>query len=85
MTNSFELQIDEKMFNSIWRGLCMREQYLLDEINEAGDESDEIGVLNNDLSVIRGYKDHLSNKASKSNFPSTVYSLTEEIIDLNDF
>jgi hypothetical protein len=81
---SFELAIDEKLFNLLWRSLCARENELLAKISDEPEDSDDAALLGNDLAYLRLCKKSLEEKARNTTFSDSVFSLEENFIDLSD-
>lgn len=80
---NFQLNIDEKLFNLLWRSISERESELLSEIQQAGEDSDEASLISNDLVYLRLTKSDLEKKAKKSKFSAGSFSLEEGFIDLS--
>jgi len=79
---TFELNIDEKYFNLLWRSITERENELLSEIEQAGEDSDDAALIGNDLAYLRLCKKELEEKAKSSAFSQGAFSLDDGYIDL---
>jgi len=81
-----KLDVNEQNFNLIWRGLAAREKELMALIEKhKDDEDDEIApCANNDLIYLRLYQDTLKELAKTAVFANSVFSLSDELIDLRD-
>lgn len=82
-----KLDVNEQNFNLIWRGLAAREKELmaLIEKRKDDDEDDEIApCANNDLIYLRLYQNTLKESAKTAVFADSVFSLSDELIDLKD-
>jgi len=79
----FQLTIDERLFNLLWRSISERENELVSNIQLAGEESDEAALIGNDLVYLRLTKKSLENKANSASFSSGSFSLEEGFIDLS--
>ena len=81
---SFNLEIDEKYFNMLWRSINSREKEILSKISKESEDSDEAALLGNDLAYLRLCKKGLEEEAKKSSFSDGAFSLQEKFIDLSD-
>jgi len=81
---SFDITIDEKYFNLLWRSLLERENELESNIEQAGSDSDDAALLGNDLVYLRMCKKELEEKAKLSDFSEGAFSLDENYLDLSD-
>lgn len=79
---SFKLEIDEKLFNLLWRSIHAREAELLDELSQEPEGSDEAALIGNDLAYLRLYKKELQEQAKASSFSEGTFSLDDNFIDL---
>lgn len=79
---TFDITIDEKYFNLLWRALSERESEL--EINIENSNSDDAALIGNDLVYLRLCKKELSENAKKENFSEGVFSLEEAYVDLSE-
>ncbi len=80
----FELKVDEKYFNLLWRALTERENELAFEIEKSEEDADEAALLGNELVYLRLCKKDLKEKAEENNFSDSVFSLENEYIDLSE-
>ena len=81
---TFQLDIDEKFFNFLWRSITCRENELLSKISAEPDDSDEAALLSNDVVYLRLCKKSLEESAKKAVFSNGAFSLEEKFIDLSD-
>ena len=79
---SFDITIDEKLFNLLWRSISEREGELEHNIEHSNE--DNAALIGNDLVYLRLCKKELKDKAESSNFTDGAFSLEEEYIDLSD-
>ncbi len=79
---TFDITVDEKYFNLLWRSLSERENEL--ETNIENSSSDDAALIGNDLVYLRLCKKELEGKAKKENFSDGVFSLEEAYIDLSE-
>lgn len=75
-------EIDEKLFNLIWRSLLSREEELETEITEMREGTDEAALIGNDLVYLRMCKNHLLKKAKEERFSKNAFSIEDDFIDL---
>lgn len=75
-------EIDEKYFNLLWRSIIARENELLDSLSQHAEESDEAALISNDIVCLRLCKKDLQEKAKKSSFSNSAFSLDDGFIDL---
>lgn len=80
----FEITINEKYFNMLWRSISERENELESNINQADPNSDEAALIGNDLVYLRLCKKGLEERAKLSKFSEGVFSLDDNYIDLSD-
>jgi len=78
------LEVTEHNFNLIWRALHALEQKLLQVIAENEDDIDgELAAFaGNDLVYLRLYRDDLQRLAEEARFSNSVFSLSDEVIEL---
>ena len=81
---NFLLDVDEKMFNLLWRSITERESELIAEINSMADGSDEAALIGNDLVYLRLAKKELEDKAKSNGFSDSSFSLDDGFIDLSE-
>ena len=81
---SFDMNVDEKYFNLLWRSLSERESEL--EVNIEGSDvnADNSALMGNDLVYLRMCKQELEENAQKANFSEGVFSLDDDYVDLAD-
>lgn len=79
----FQLTVDEKAFNLLWRSLADRESELQSNIELVGEGSDAAALLGNELVFLRLTKQELEEKASQAGFSKGAFSLEEGHIDLS--
>ena len=80
----FQLTIDEKVFNLLWRSLADREAELQSNIELAGAGSDDAALLGNELVFLRLTRQEFEKKATEAGFAEGAFSLEEGHIDLSD-
>lgn len=78
---SFDITIDEKYFNLLLRSLTERENELLSNIAQEGEESDLAALISNDLVYLRLCKKDLEECAKNVTFSDNASSLVDEYID----
>lgn len=76
----FSLDVDEHLFNLLWRALAAREQELTDTMR-AADETDA-ALVANDLVYLRLCKKDLEGRAREQGFSEGVFVLDDGYIDL---
>jgi len=81
---TFNLEVDEKYFNLLWRSINSRENEILSKISAEPEDSDEAALLGNDLVYLRLCKKALQEQAKDSTFSDGAFSLKEKFIDLSD-
>jgi hypothetical protein len=81
---SFNIEIDEKYFNLLWRSIIARENELLDSLSQYDEESDEAALIGNDIVYLRLCKKDLQDKAQKASFSNGAFSLGDGYMDLAD-
>jgi hypothetical protein len=81
---SFNISVDEKYFNMLWRSLSERESELESNIEQAGPGSDEAALMGNDLVYVRMCMKDLEENAKQADFADSVFSLDDGYIDLAD-
>ena len=81
---SFNIKIDEKYFNLLWRSIIARENELLDSLSQYDEESDEAALISNDIVYLRLCKKDLQDKAQESSFSKGAFSLDDGYMDLAD-
>ena len=81
---SFNIKIDEKYFNLLWRSIIARENELLDSLSQYDEESDEAALISNDIVYLRLCKKDLQDKAHDSSFSKGAFSLDSDFRTAND-
>ena len=81
---SFALEIDEKLFNLLWRSIITRENEMLDSLSQEDEDSDEAALLSNDIVYLRLCKKELEAKANEAAFSDGAFSLDDDYIDLSN-
>ncbi len=81
---SFNITIDEKYFNLLWRSLSERESELELNIENSEPESDDAALIGNELVYLRLCKKELKEEAKKEKFSEGAFSLEDKYIDLSD-
>jgi len=81
---SFDIKIDEKYFNLLWRSLTERENELEVEIRNCDPDSDDAALIGNDLVYLRLCKKDLKEKAIDENFSDGAFSLEDKYIDISE-
>ncbi len=79
---SFNITIDEKYFNLLWRALSERESEL--ELDIENSDSDDAALIGNDLVYLRMCKKEIEEKAKQENFSKGTFSVEDGYIDLSD-
>ena len=79
---SFNITVDEKFFNLLWRSLSERENEL--EVNIENTDSENAALIGNDLVYLRMCKKEIEEKAKKEKFSEGVFSLEDGYIDLSE-
>jgi len=81
---SFDMNIDEKYFNLLWRSLLERESELEANIEPFGINTDDAVLMGNDLVYLRLCKKELKENAQKANFSEGAFSMDDDYVDLSD-
>jgi hypothetical protein len=81
---AFQLEIDEKFFNLVWRSICCREAQLLAQIEREGEDSDEAALIANEVVYLRMWKKELEGRANSEDFSPGAFSLSDGFMDLSD-
>jgi len=81
---SFDINIDEKYFNLLWRSLSERETELEASIGQVDSNADESALLGNELVYLRMCKKDLEENAREAGFSEGVFSLDDDFVDLTD-
>ena len=81
---SFDINIDEKYFNLLWRSLSESESELEFNIEQSGTNSDDAALMGNDLVYLRLCKKDLKENAQKANFSEGAFSLDDDYVYLVD-
>jgi len=81
---SFDINIDEKYFNLLWRSLSERETELEASIGQVDSSADESALLGNELVYLRMCKKDLEENAREAGFSEGVFSLYDDFVDLTD-
>jgi len=80
---SFDINVDEKYFNLLWRSLSERESELEANI-EQSDDADDAALMGNDLVYLRLCKKELEESAQKENFSEGAFSVDDDYVNLSD-
>jgi len=81
---SFDMNVDEKYFNLLWRSLLERESELEANIEQSDTNVDDAALMGNDLVYLRLCKKELEEKAQKANFSEGAFSLDDDYVYLVD-
>lgn len=84
MMKSFNITVDEKYFNLLWRSLSERESELEINIEQSDPDSDDAALMGNDLVYLRMCKKELEGNAKQANFSDGAFSLEDNYVDLSD-
>ncbi len=79
---SFNITIDEKYFNLLWRALSERESEL--ELDIENSDMDDAALIGNDLVYLRMCKKEIEEKAKQENFSKGAFSIEDGYIDLSE-
>jgi hypothetical protein len=79
---TFALQLDEKLFNLLWRSIDARERELLASLSRKSEGSDESALIGNDIVYLRLCKKDLERQARAAAFSDGAFSLEDGDIDL---
>jgi predicted transcriptional regulator len=72
---TFALQVDEKVFNLLWRSIDARERELLAGLSQKPEGSDEAALMGNDVVYLRLCKKDLGTQARAAKFSEGAFSL----------
>ena len=78
----FPLQVDEKLFNLIWRSIDARERELVASLSRKREGWEEAALIGNDLVFLRLCKKDLEKQARAAAFSDGAFSLDDGHIDL---
>jgi len=81
---SFDMNVDEKYFNLLWRSLLERESELEANIEQSDANSDDAALMGNDLVYLRLCKKELEENAHKANFSEGAFSVEDDYVGLSD-
>ena len=80
---TFQIEINEKYFNLLWRALSAHEANLLERINGLDADSEEAAMTGNDVVYLRLCKKELEEKARTSGFSKGAFSVDDGQMDLS--
>jgi len=81
---SFDMNVDEKYFNLLWRSLLERESELEANIEQSDTNVDDAALMGNDLAFLRLCKKKLKENAQKANFSEGAFSVNDGYVNLSD-
>jgi hypothetical protein len=79
---TFTLDVNEKVFNLLWRSISARERELLASLSQKPEGSDESALIGNEVAYLRLCKKDLEKQARAAGFSDGAFSLEDGHIDL---
>jgi len=79
---NFKLQVNERLFNLIWRSIDARERGLVASLSRKPEGSEEAALIGNDVVYLRLCKKDLEKQARGAAFSDGAFSLDDGHIDL---
>jgi hypothetical protein len=80
---TFTLEVNEKLFNLLWRSIDARERELLADPSQKPEGSDDSALIGNDVVYLRLCKKDLEKKRARAaGFSDGAFSLDDGHIDL---
>jgi hypothetical protein len=76
------LEVNERLFNLLWRSIDARERELLVNLSQKPEGSDEAALIGNDVVYLRLCKKDLEKRARAAAFSDGAFSLQDGDIDL---